>query len=255
MLIEVREVNKTYATRSGDVVKALADVTLQVDEGEFVSVVGPSGCGKSTLLKILAGLVSLETGEARIRQEPVRGPRRDLGVVFQEARLLPWLTVLENVLVPARVQNLPAAQSRSRAQGLLQLAGLSDFAQKYPNELSGGMQQRVSIARSMIHDPSILLMDEPFSALDAMTREHMNVELLRIWSASRKTVFFITHSVSEAVFLSDRVIVMTARPGRIQEELTIDLPRPRTLAMMASPEFASLTGHLRSVFEAKGVGP
>lgn len=252
MLINVRALSKAYQTRSGVQIQALSDIDLAVEQGEFICVVGPSGCGKSTLLKVLAGLLDFSSGQALLNGRPITGPRRDVGVVFQEARLLPWMTVMDNVLVPARVQKLPPEASRQRATAFLALAGLADFAARYPSELSGGMQQRVAICRALVHDPAILLMDEPFGALDAMTREAMNLELLRIWSASEKTVLFITHSIPEAVFLADRVIVMTPRPGRIQRRIEIDLPRPRTLQTMASPHFAALTGELRAVFDARG---
>ncbi|MCA1647831.1 MAG: ABC transporter ATP-binding protein [Chloroflexi bacterium] len=252
-MIDIQHLGKVYRTRSGDSVIALQDVSLQIERGEFVTVVGPSGCGKSTLLKILAGLLSSSSGTASMDGTPISGPRPDVGVVFQEALLLPWMPVLDNVLIPARVQSLPAVASRERANHLLHLTGLSDFASKYPFELSGGMQQRVAICRALVHEPSILLMDEPFGALDAMTREYMNIELLRIWSESRKTVLFITHSIPEAVLLGDRVVVMTPRPGSIQGIVPVDLPRPRTLETMSTEPFGRLTGRLRQAFAAKGV--
>jgi NitT/TauT family transport system ATP-binding protein len=251
-MIEVRRLEKRYATVDGRPVLALADVGLAIADGEFVAVVGPSGCGKSTLLKILGGLLPKSTGEVILAGAPVDGPRRDIGIVFQDAVLLPWLNVLENVLVPARIQGLDRATYRRRAHELLALVGLAEFASKYPQELSGGMQQRVAISRALLHDPAILLMDEPFGALDAMTREYMNVELQRIWMERRKTAFFITHSIAEAVFLGDRVLVMSARPGRIVEDLTVDLPRPRTLEVMGTDRFGAYANRIRARLNAQG---
>src|SRR6185436_10895040 len=190
-------------------VLALSDISFGVAEGEFIVVVGPSGCGKSTLLKVLAGLLPQTEGEADLKGTPIRGPRRDIGVVFQSPVLFPWRSVLGNVMLPADVQRLDKVQLRRRAMDLLKLVRLDGFEHRYPWELSGGMQQRVGIVRALVHDPAMLLMDEPFGALDAMTREHMNVELQRLWMAQSKTILFITHSISEAVFLADRVVVMT----------------------------------------------
>src|SRR5579885_502974 len=224
-LIHIRELSKVYATRSGEPVAALAGVNLTVNAGEFVSIVGPSGCGKTTLLKILAGLLPASGGSATLGGTPITGPRRDIGVVFQTPVLLPWRTVLENTLLPVQVQGLDKSTFSQRARELIHLVGLQGFENKYPSELSGGMQQRNAITRALVYDPSVLLMDEPFGALDALTREQMNEELLRIWQASGKTVVFITHSIPEAVFLSDRVVVM-ASGGRIVETVDVDLPRP-----------------------------
>lgn len=250
-LIRVDGLHKVYATRSGRIV-ALEDVSFDIQEGEFITVVGPSGCGKSTLLKILAGLLPPSSGEARLHERPIDRPRRDIGVVFQAPVLLPWRTVLANVLLPAQVQHLDPATSRERARELLRLTGLQDFADKYPYELSGGMQQRVSIARALVHNPAILLMDEPFGALDAMTREYMNLELQNIWQRSEKTVLFITHSIPEAVFLADRVFVMTPRPGRLTDVLCIDLPRPRPLEIMNTDVFGEYVGRIRQHFRTSG---
>jgi NitT/TauT family transport system ATP-binding protein len=230
-------------------VKALDSVSLEVQPQEFVVVVGPSGCGKTTLLRILAGLASASAGRVRLRDEDVRGPRRDVGVVFQDAVLLPWRTVLGNVMLPALILRLDQVASRRRALELLELVGLQGFEDKYPHELSGGMRQRASIARALLHDPSLLLMDEPFGALDAMTREAMNLELLGIWQKAKKTVFFITHSIPEAVLLADRVVVMSARPGRIVETLAIDLPRPRGFEIFGQPRAA---GYVTRIREALG---
>ena len=250
--IEARGLSMRYLTYGGEVVDALEDVSFDVAEGEFLSVVGPSGCGKSTLLRILAGLLEPTDGEVRLRGTPITGPRRDVGVVFQEANLLPWRTVFENTMLPAEIQGLDRARSAQRARELIHLVGLAGFEDKYPMELSGGMQQRNSITRALVHDPAILLMDEPFGALDAMTREQMNLELLRIWSEQRKTVFFITHSIPEAVFLGDRVVVMTPRPGRIAEVLDVDLPRPRSLDAMGAARFGEMVTHIRHLFNLKG---
>jgi NitT/TauT family transport system ATP-binding protein len=254
-LIELRDVNKRFNTRSGETVIALDGVNLGVADGEFLSVVGPSGCGKTTLLRILAGLEPLTSGFAMIEHDPVAGPRDDVAVVFQQATLLPWYSVLENVLLPVRLRGTPSKQSLERAEELLVLAGLSGFSRKYPFELSGGMQQRVSICRALIRDPKILLMDEPFGALDAMTRETMNLELMRLWAKHKKTVVFITHSIPEAVLLGDRVVVMSPRPGRITKILDVDIERPRTLKAMGLPKFGALCDEVRSIFgSASGHG-
>ena len=249
--IAVRQLGKSYGASHRAVV-ALEDIDFTVTEGEFVAVVGPSGCGKSTLLKILAGLLATTKGQAFLRGTPIAGPRRDIGVVFQSPVLFPWRSVIDNVLLPVDVQHLGREKNRSRAMELLSLVGLAGFEERYPWELSGGMQQRVAITRGLIHDPAMLLMDEPFGALDAMTRESMNLELQRIWLERRKTVLFITHSIPEAVFLADRVLVMTPRPGRIREALRIDLPRPRELDIMSTPEFGAYCKRIRAHFQAKG---
>jgi NitT/TauT family transport system ATP-binding protein len=250
-LIGVDRLSKVYET-GREPVPALEDIDFRVEEGQFVAIVGPSGCGKSTLLKILAGLLPATKGEARLRGTPIDGPRRDIGVVFQSPVLFPWRTVLGNALLPADVQRLGRDKLRSRAMDLLALVGLQGFEERYPWELSGGMQQRVAMVRALVHDPAILLMDEPFGALDAMTREQMNVELQRIWLERRKTVLFITHSIPEAAFLADRVLVMTPRPGRLMDDVAIDLPRPRGLDAMTTPAFGAYVNRIRACFEAKG---
>jgi NitT/TauT family transport system ATP-binding protein len=252
MGIEIAQLSVRYDTIAGDSILAVDRFDLSIPDGEFVAIVGPSGCGKSTLLRVLSGLMQRFDGSALVNGSPTGHPRTDVGVVFQDARLLPWLNVLENVLIPIRVQGKPRADYRTRARNLLATAGLEDFALVYPNELSGGMQQRVAICRALVHDPGTLLMDEPFGALDAMTREIMNLELLRIWGATGKTVVFVTHSIPEAVFLADRVVVMTSRPGRIQDIVKVDLPRPRDLGTMSTPAFGEFSGHVRSVLNAKG---
>ena len=250
-LIAIDHLSKTYLARTG-AVTALDDIDFSVGEGQFVAIVGPSGCGKSTLLKILAGLIPASQGEARLSGTPIAGPRRDIGVVFQSPVLFPWRTVLSNALLPVDVQRLGRVQLNAAAMDLLALVGLKGFEQRYPWELSGGMQQRVAMVRALIHNPAILLMDEPFGALDAMTREQMNVELQRIWLERRKTVLFITHSIAEAVFLADRVLVMTPRPGRIMDDVLVELPRPRNLEVMNTPAFGEYVQRIRVRFQATG---
>jgi NitT/TauT family transport system ATP-binding protein len=244
--IRLDRVGMVYETTSGPV-EALRDITLAVGQGEFVSLVGPSGCGKSTLLRIIAGLRPATSGTVSVNGTGVRKPIPDVGMVFQAPVLLKWRTILDNVLLPAELAGLPAANYRQRAFDLLRLVGLGDFATKRPNELSGGMQQRASICRALLLDPPLLLMDEPFGALDAMTRDDMNLELLRIWGEGlgsggrRKTIVFVTHSIQEAVILSDRVVVMSQRPGRITATRDIDLPRPRTIETRASEDLGRLS--------------
>jgi NitT/TauT family transport system ATP-binding protein len=250
-VIDVRDLQMVYATSRGPV-EALKDIQFAIGEAEFVSVVGPSGCGKSTLLKILAGLLPATRGTTLLRGTPIAKPRHDIGVVFQSPVLFPWRTVLENVLLPVDVQGLDKAQHARLAGELLQLVGLAGFEHRYPWELSGGMQQRVAIVRALIHDPAMLLMDEPFGALDAMTRESMTLELQRIWLERRKTVLFITHSIAEAVFLSDRVLVMTGRPGRILDTIAVEAPRPRPLDLVNTPEFGAHVRHIRTLLQAQG---
>ena len=241
-------VGKTYA--SG--VEAIREVAFQVAQGEFLTLLGPSGCGKSTLLTMIAGLLAPSRGTIAVDGAPVQGPRRDVGIVFQSPVLLPWRTVLGNVLLPIEMLRLGRRSWEARARDLLAMAQLTDFATKLPHELSGGMKQRVSICRALVHDPSLLLMDEPFSALDALTRDQMGQELLRIWELYRKTVIFVTHSIREAVFLSDRVLVMTPRPAAIGFEIDIKLARPRTLDMQESDEFNGYVGVLRRAIETGG---
>ncbi|MEA2947059.1 MAG: NitT/TauT family transport system ATP-binding protein [Alphaproteobacteria bacterium] len=248
--LDVIDVSKDYETREGDQIRALDRASLSLADGEFVSVVGPSGCGKSTLLKIIAGIEPPSDGTIIYRGQAVRRAQRGMGVVFQTPVLLPWLTVLENVMLPVRVLRLPRKPGMEHARRLIALVGLVGFEGKYPIELSGGMQQRVGIARSLIHDPGLLLMDEPFGALDALTRERMSLELQKIWIANRKTVFFITHSILESVFLSDRVLVMSGRPGRIIGEFVIPFPRPRGFDLGANPEFNDLVSRIRSLLGA-----
>jgi NitT/TauT family transport system ATP-binding protein len=251
-MIVARGLCKTYSTAGAGEVEALKNLDFEIFDGEFVSVIGQSGCGKSTLLKVLGGLLPYTAGSVELNGKPLRGPSPEAAVVFQSPVLLPWRTVLDNVLLPIEFRKLPVSEYREKATGLLQMVGLHEFAQRYPYELSGGMQQRAAIVRALIQDPRLLLMDEPFGALDAMTREQMNLELMRIWSQSRKTVIFITHSIAEAIFLSDRVIAMTARPGSIAEMITIDLPRPRDLAVINTDRFGRYAAHLRTLLDARG---
>lgn len=249
-LISARNLNKTYATKSGSQVNALHDVSFDIRDGEFISVVGPSGCGKSTLMKIMSGLLGYSSGEIAIDARPVKGPNPKVGLVFQSPNLLPWRTIFANVCFPVEIQKGKAGIDTKRAKALLELVGLGGFEERYPHELSGGMQQRAAIVRALVQDPKLLLMDEPFGALDAMTREQMNVELLRLWQEHKKTVIFITHSIPESVFLSDRVIAMTPRPGKIAEIIDIDLPRPRRLDVINTPEFGQYTSRLRTLLNA-----
>ncbi|HEX3631835.1 MAG TPA: ABC transporter ATP-binding protein [Casimicrobiaceae bacterium] len=251
-LIRARGVAKSYRTGDGEV-ESLRPLEFEVGEGEFVSVVGPSGCGKSTLLKLIAGLLPASGGSIEIGGSTVDGPPPGIGIVFQSHVLLPWRTVLANILLQAEVRGLPREQSVTRARELVAMVGLEGFENKFPWQLSGGMQQRASICRALVHDPAILLMDEPFGALDAMTREKMNLELQRIWAAAKKTVLLITHSIPESIFLSDRVLVMSERPGSIAAIYEVALPRPRTLSMMGSPEFAVLAQTIRAHFYSKGL--
>ena len=251
--IEIDGLDKEYRPRKSAPTQALSDINLTVRRGEFISVVGPSGCGKTTLLKILAGLSPKSGGAVRIAGRDVTKPLPEVGMVFQAPTLLPWRTIFDNVMVPAEIQRLDPRRHRERAQQLLEMVGLNGFEQKYPHELSGGMQQRAGICRALVHDPAVLLMDEPFGALDAMTREYMNVELLRIWQESNQTIVLVTHSIPEAVFLSDRVVVLSPRPGRIAEVMDIDLERPRELGIMSSDRAGVYVERIRRHFNAAGV--
>jgi NitT/TauT family transport system ATP-binding protein len=250
-LIRVRGVAKTYRSAEGEV-ESLRPLDFDIREGEFLSIVGPSGCGKSTLLKLIAGLLPATRGTIEIAGVRVDGPAPHIGIVFQSHVLLAWRTVLENIMLQIEVRKLPRADGLAHARKLIEMVGLQGFENKYPWQLSGGMQQRASICRALVHDPAILLMDEPFGALDAMTREKMNLELQRIWSAAKKTVLLITHSIPESIFLSDRVLVMSERPGSIAAIYDVPLPRPRKLAVMGSSEFGALSQRIRTHFYAKG---
>ena len=235
-MVEIQALSKRYEVDDGEIV-ALSSTSLHVDEGEFVCLLGPSGCGKSTLLKLVAGLIEPSGGSIRIHARAVTGPGPDRAVVFQDYALFPWMTVTDNVEFGLAARGVDAARRRAASAELLKAVGLAEFASKFPHHLSGGMKQRVSIARALAVEPVLLLMDEPFGALDAQTRYVMQQELLRIWSAYRKTVLFVTHSIDEALYLGDRVVVMTARPGRIKQEIRIAHPRPRDIA---GPEFGVL---------------
>jgi NitT/TauT family transport system ATP-binding protein len=225
--------------------EALAEASFDVAPNEFVSLIGPSGCGKSTLLRILGGLVRPTSGRVVLDGVPLTAPQRQIGYVFQRSNLMPWRSALRNITLPLELQGVSSRDAQSRACELLELVGLSDFADALPRDLSGGMRQRVALARALIYDPDILLLDEPFGALDALTRERMNWELLRIWQVRRKTVLLVTHNIQEAVFLSDRVLTMSPRPGRIEREVLIDLPRPRSLEDLYTTRFLALARILR----------
>jgi NitT/TauT family transport system ATP-binding protein len=245
-VIRFANVGQTFSKADGSAVVALDGVTFDIGRNEFVAVLGPSGCGKSTLLRLIAGLIRPTSGEVDIYGMPVTEPRDEIGIVFQRPTLLPWFDVLGNVTFPMRHKyGRVTAEEKSKALDLLKLVGLSDFANKRVEELSGGMQQRVAIARALLLDPDILLMDEPFSALDALTRDEMSFELLRIWSERPKTVLFITHSIPEALLLADRVLVMSPRPGRIRETIDVPLARPRSLKTLSEPNFHALANHIR----------
>jgi NitT/TauT family transport system ATP-binding protein len=250
-LIAVQELSRTFL--SGAVpVQALNRISFEIGTGEFVSIVGPSGCGKSTLLKIIAGLLTASSGNVAVNGKPVRGPLENVGMVFQSPILLKWRSVLGNVLLPVEFARLDLDSHVERARSLIKLVGLKGFEGMYPHQLSGGMQQRTSLCRALVTDPQLLLMDEPFGALDAMTRDELDLELLRIWEEKKKTVVFVTHSIQEAVFLSDHVIVMSARPGRVLETLRIDLPRPRSIEIMSSPAFGDYTLRIRALLASAG---
>lgn len=250
-LIDISDVGKQFRSRSGATLYALEDASLTVEASQFICIVGPSGCGKSTLLRMLAGLEPVTSGKITIDGVPVSGARRDIGLVFQSPVMLPWRTILKNVLVPAEVLKMDKTASRKRAHELLDLVGLEGFGDRYPDELSGGMRQRAAIARALMHDPKILLMDEPFGALDALTREAMNLELLRIWQGSRKTVILVTHSIEEALLLSDRVAIFSPRPGFVRDVIDVPIARPRSAATRTDPVFIRLADKIRGYFEAK----
>jgi NitT/TauT family transport system ATP-binding protein len=243
--MSVEHLSQVYASPQGQV-EALADVSFQVAPQEFVCLVGPSGCGKSTLLRLMAGLLQPTRGQVCLDGQPLNGPRRQVGIVFQKANLMPWRSVSDNVVLPLELAGVPRQQALARAEALIKLVGLTGFERARPRDLSGGMEQRVAIARALIHDPEILLLDEPFGALDAMTRERMSAELLRIWEASRKTVVMVTHNIQEAVFLADRVLVLSPRPGRIRATFDIPLPRPRDVAVQFTMLFGELAGQVRA---------
>ena len=252
-ILEASHVSVTFSSLQGEL-GALGDVSFQATKGEFICFVGPSGCGKSTLLRVLSGLLRPTSGSVRLYGMPLAGPSQEIGFVFQRANLMPWRTALKNVTLPLEMRGLDKASARRPVAELIHLVGLEGFEHSYPHELSGGMAQRVAIARALIYDPEVLLLDEPFGSLDALTRERMNLELLRIWEAEHKTVIMVTHNIQEAIMLSDRVMVMTARPGQITAEEPVPLPRPRFEEMVYSDEFIDLTRRIREAIEQETRG-
>lgn len=249
-IIQVEGLGKIYQTASGQLL-AIESLSFDVHEGDFVTVVGPSGCGKTTLLKILGGILAPTRGEINLKGKPVRGPQKGIGIVFQNPVLLEWRTSLKNVLLPIEILGLEGEKYIEKARDLLKLVGLGGFEKRYPRELSGGMQQRVSMARALIHDPALLLMDEPFGALDAITRDIMNLELLRIWGETKKTVVFVTHNIPEAVFLADKVIVLTARPSNVAGIFEVGISRPRSMRVRSLRVYSNLIASIRNLISAK----
>lgn len=235
--LHAETVSISYPLKNGEEVIAVEDFNMLVSEGEFVCIVGPSGCGKSTILGAIAGFQEISGGKLFLNGEEIKGAGRDRGVVFQQASLFPWLTAIDNIVYGLRLAGIPKKERYAKGEELLKLVGLESFGNHYPNQLSGGMQQRVNVARALAIEPSLMLLDEPFGALDAQTREFMQLELLRIWKATNQTILFVTHDIAEAVYLSDYVIVMSARPGKVLEKVDIDLPRPRPLEIKRSTEF------------------
>ena len=250
--IRISRVSKTFKTRKGDV-HALSEIDLNIQRGEFISVLGPSGCGKSTLMMLLAGLTPYSKGRIEVGDKVIQGPNPEGGIVFQQDVLLEWRTALQNIMMQAEIRKLPLEPAKARARELLKMVSLEDFENAFPKELSGGMRQRVSICRALLHKPPLMLMDEPFGALDAMTRDQLQLDLLRLCRDNEMTVLFITHSITEAIFLSDRVVVMSPRPGRVERIIDIDLPRPRRLAMREEPKFNAYTRELTDIFKSLGV--
>ncbi len=248
--VQLADVQVRFRSKKRDVT-ALSDISLDVSPGEFVAIVGPSGCGKSTLLKLVAGLLTASSGEVLLGGERVKGPRHDIGYVFQRAALLEWRSALRNILLQAEMRRMPAARARARADELIRMTGLTGFEDAYPHELSGGMQQRVALCRALLHEPPVLLMDEPFGALDALTREQLNTELNRIWRTTGTTVLLVTHSISEAVYLADRVVVMSPRPGTITEIIEVGLPAERDYGeTLGRPEFRAAAARIRELLGA-----
>ena len=250
--IEIRGVSKIYGTKTGGVT-ALESFDLDLAAGEFIAIVGPSGCGKSTLMRLVAGLIPISSGQISVFGKAVKGPLYDCGIVFQQPILLEWRNVLDNVLFQIDMRGMDVEKYKPRALALLQQVGLSDFAEKRPYELSGGMKQRTAIARALVHEPPLLMMDEPFGALDALTREQMRLDLEQLWMATRKTVIFITHSIDEAVLLADRVVVMSPRPGRIEQIIEVGMPRPRGFDGRKHPRFHEINDAITKIFLARGV--
>ncbi|NUL43943.1 ABC transporter ATP-binding protein [Cellulosimicrobium funkei] len=253
-VVSIEDLTVQFSSKRGDVT-AVGGVDLDVAPGEFISIAGPSGCGKSTLLKVVAGLTRATEGSVKLRDQQVTGPRRDIGYVFQRAALLEWRNVRGNILLQAEMRGMDKAKADRRADELIEMTGLTGFEKSLPHELSGGMQQRVSLCRALLHEPDVLLMDEPFGALDALTREKMNVELHRIWRETGTTVILVTHSVAEAVYLANRVVVMSSRPGRILETLDVPLGNNRKYAeSLEKPDFARITNHVRDLLGASAAG-
>jgi NitT/TauT family transport system ATP-binding protein len=252
--MSVRHASKHYKTGSGSV-HALEDLSLEIPQGEFVCILGPSGCGKSTLLWGMSGLHDLTSGQVLVDGTPVTGPRPEIGMIFQDANLLPWRNLWQNIQFPFEIKKIDSKPYEGRIRGLLAEVGLTGFETKMPRELSGGMQQRASIVRCLSYDPSILLMDEPFGALDAFTRDEMNLLIQKIWMETGKTIVFVTHNVSEAIFLADRVVVLTPRPGRLAHIFPIDLPRPRTVDMTYSPDFIKMILQIKATIERGAQNP
>jgi NitT/TauT family transport system ATP-binding protein len=251
--IEVAGLTHTFFPRGKSPTLAIERIDLTIPQGEFVAIVGPSGCGKSTFLRIVAGLLPHSAGEVRLNGRVVEGPQTDLGIVFQSPVLLDWRNVIDNVLVQLELRDIDPEPYRARANELLDKVGLLEFSDRLPRELSGGMRQRTAIVRGLIHDPPLLMMDEPFGALDALTREQMRIDLEQIWMQTRKTVLFITHSIDEAVLLADRVLVMSPRPGKIERDIRITMPRPRGIEARKLPEFTSATEEITEIFLKRGV--
>ena len=254
-MIEIENVSKHFVSRDRDRVSALANVSISIRRNEFVCLVGPSGCGKSTLLRLVGGLLPVSQGHIAIDGRLIREPRAETGIVFQSPTLLPWATIQDNVVFPLKMMRRLTAQSTDRARSLLKLVGLEGFEGKYPRELSGGMQMRAGICRALVHDPDILLMDEPFGALDALTREELTLELMRIWHEQPKTVLFVTHSIPESVLLADRVVVLSPRPGRIADIVFVDVPRPRQFGMEGLDEFQRAARRIRKLIFGPGSNP
>ncbi len=248
-ILQAKNLCKQYTTRQGDLT-AVEDISFDVAGGEFLCLVGPSGCGKSTLLRLLAGLLEPDVGQVYLHGKPLPGPCQEIGMVFQQANLMPWRTVYDNVLLPMQVKNRPQAEAQERVYHALNLVGLTEFADNYPHELSGGMAQRVAIARALSYEPEILLLDEPFGALDALTREYLNQEIMHIWEVSQKTVVMVTHNIREAVFLADRVLVLTPRPGRVAQIIPVNLPRPRPISMIYGDAFGALAYEVRQAIQS-----
>jgi NitT/TauT family transport system ATP-binding protein len=251
-LIKIRNLSKIFYSKNQEVV-ALDNINLDIEKGKFVSILGPSGCGKSTLMTLMAGLEPVTSGSIEIEGKLVSQPYENLGMVFQNALLLDWRKVINNVLLQIEMRGLSTEKYYSKAEALLESVGLSGFEQSYPFQLSGGMRQRVSICRALVHDPELLLLDEPFSALDAISRDKICLDVQRMWEGNHKTAVFITHSITEAIFLSDKVYIMSPRPGKIVEELHIDLPRPRDINIRETPEFTKYVSKIREVFIKTGI--